>query len=89
MPKAKTDKVGGGTVRFDFADPQDPLLVRLWDLLPYDGRVTSIRIDYITLPEHKAREERTAKMKAAKRHDAAVKANATRKANAAKKAVQP
>lgn len=79
----KADKVGGGTVRFDFAEPHDPVFVRLWDLLPYDGRVTSIRIDYITLPEHKAREERTAKMEAAKRHhDAAVKANATRNAKA-------
>lgn len=80
MAKAKADKVGVGTVRFDFEQPQDPMFIRLWDLLPYDGRVTSIRIDYIGITEFKSREERTARLKAEKRHDAAVKANATRKA---------
>ena len=89
-PKAKADKVGVGTVRFDFVEPRDPLFVRLWELVPYEGRVTSIRIDYISLPELKAMEERKARMNAERRHDAAVKANATRKARKAKRdEVQP
>ena len=89
-PKAKDAKVGVGTVRFDFVEPRDPLFVRLWELLPYEGRITSVRVDYISLPEWKATEERKARMNAERRHIAAVKANATRKARKAEKeAKQP
>ena len=86
-PKAKDGRVGVGTVRFDFVEPCDPLFLRLWALIPNEGRVTSIRIDYISLSELKAMEERKARMKAERRHNAAVKANATRKAK--KEAKQP
>lgn len=89
MAKAKyaTQRTGTGTACVTFDEPQDPLLVSLWNLVPYDGRIKSMKIEYIRITEEVAAAERAESSRKAKRHIAAVKANATRKAK--KEAKQP
>ena len=89
MAKAKyaTQRTGAGTACVTFDEPQDPMSVRLWNLVPYEGRIKSMKIEYIQITEETATAERKKNMAATKRHLAAVRANATRKAK--KEAVQP
>ena len=89
MAKAKyaLQRTGTGTACVTFDEPQDPMFVQLWSLMPYEGRIKTIKIEYIRLTEETAAAERQKNMAATKRHIAAVKANATRKAK--KEAVRP
>lgn len=73
---AKPKKISSGKVHVDFADPVDPSSVHvLWEL-PLGALVTSVVVNYVTMPLDFVQEKR-------RRHDAAVKANATRKAKKA------
>ena len=85
--KYAAKRIGTGTACVTFDEPQDPLLVSLWNLVPYEGRIKSMKIEYVRITEESAAAERKEKMSATKRHLAAVKANATRKAK--KEAKQP
>ena len=81
MPKPK--KISRSKVHVDFAEPMDPSSVQILWQLPVGALVTSIDVNYVTMPLDFVIEKR-------RRHDAAVKANATRKARKAEKeAVQP
>ena len=70
---AEPKKISSGKVHVDFADPVDPSSVHvLWEL-PLGALVTSVVVNYVTMPLDFVQEKR-------RRHDAAVKANATRRA---------
>ncbi len=79
---AEPKKISSGKVHVDFAEPTDPTNVHvLWNL-PIGSLVTSVVVNYVTMPLDFVHEKR-------RRHDAAVKANATRKARKAEKKEEP
>ena len=79
---AELKKISSGKVHVDFADPVDPSSVHvLWEL-PLGALVTSVVVNYVTMPFDFVQEKR-------RRHDAAVKANATRKARKTEKKEEP
>ena len=79
---AEPKKIYSGKVHVDFAEPTDPTSVHvLWNL-PIGSLVTSVVVNYVTMPLDFVQKKR-------RRHDAAVKANATRKARKAEKKEEP
>ena len=84
MPKRSDQIKGSGTARIVFDTPRDPFDVSVYSLVPFNSRVKSVEVMYVTIPVEVASSERAARMKSVeaklKRHAAAVKVNATRKA---------
>ena len=87
---AKYTKTATGIAQLAFATPKAPWDVNVTSLVPYDGLVTKIKIEYIKVPRAEAEaawaqslDDFKEKAEKQKRHQAAVKANATRKAKKA------
>lgn len=74
MPKLK--KISSGKIHVDFAEPVEPTAVAVLWQLPVGALVTSVVVNYVTVPLDIVLEK-------LKRHDAAVKDNA------AKESVRP
>ena len=87
MSKPKQVIVGKGELRDDFNPPQKPFNVHTLREMPFNARVTSVTVRYVTIPHEEALAELNKDIAADKRHFAAIKANATRKAK--KEAKQP